>query len=162
MSSIICDICAKSGMLCTACEKKLQEGKITKLEVDLVQALYKLTKGEVGFERAIELEDAVIIFAKKDDIGKIIGKKGAHIRELSKKTGKNVRVVGTDNARDAILDFIAPARVKDIRRVFLPDGSELSRVTIDKSDEQKLRLTPGEMQRIITALTNTKSEIRFE
>jgi transcription antitermination factor NusA-like protein len=162
MSYIICDICAKSGILCSACEKKLQEGNITKLEVDLVQTLFKLTKGEVGFERAIELESAVIIFAKKGDIGKIIGKKGVHIRELSKKTGKNVRVVGTDNARDAIFDFIAPARVKDMRRVFLPGGDELTRVTIDKADEQKLRLKPEEIQKIITALTNTKSEIRFE
>lgn len=162
MSPPICDICANSGILCSACEKKLQEGRITQLEVDLSQILYKLTSGEVSFDGAIELDNVVIIFVEKKDIGKIIGKKGVNIKKLSKKLNKQVRVVGTGDIREAICDFIAPAKVKEINRVYQPDGAEIQRVKIDIQDQKKLRMKPEEIKKIITALTNTKVELVFE
>ncbi|MFH1125919.1 MAG: KH domain-containing protein [Candidatus Altiarchaeota archaeon] len=162
MSLPICDICAKSGILCSACEKKLQENRITKLEVELSQVLYKLTRGGVGFEGAIELGDTLVIFANKADIGKIIGKKGAHIKDLSKKFKKQIRVVGTGDIREAIYDFIAPARIKAINRVYLPDGTEVQRIKIDAQDKEKLRMKPEEIKKIITALAGMGVELVFE
>ena len=161
MSLLICEICAKSGVLCSACEKKLQENKVSKLEVELSQILYKITNGEVGFDRALSLDDTVIIFAKKDDIGKIIGRKGAHIKDLSKKFKKQIRVIGTGNLRDAIVDFIAPAHVKEINRVYKPEG-EVYRVKVDVQDKDKLRMKTGEIQKIISLLTNSNAELIFE
>ncbi|MBM3309746.1 MAG: hypothetical protein FJY77_05760 [Candidatus Altiarchaeales archaeon] len=161
MPFLICEICAKSGVLCAACEKKLQEGRITKLEVGLSQTIYKLTKGEVGFERAVELDDTIIILAKKEDIGKIIGRKGAHIKDLSKKFKKQIRVVGTGNLRDSVVEFIAPARVRDINRVYKPEG-EVYRIRVDAQDKDKLRMKTEEIRKIIALLTNTNVELVFE
>ena len=159
--SLICDICAKSGVLCSACEKKLQENKITPLEVTLAQTVYKITKGEVSFERAVELENSVIILAKKGDIGKIIGRKGSNIKDLFKKLKKQVRVVGTGSVRDAVVDFIAPARVKEMNRVYKPEG-EVFRVKVEAQDKDKLRMSTEEINKIIALLTNTNVELVFE
>lgn len=162
MPPIICDICAKSGVLCSACERKLQERKITKLDVELSHLIHKLTRGEAYLEGAIELDDTIIILAKKEDIGKVIGKKGSHIKDLSKKFKKQVRVVGKGDAREAICDFIAPARVKEINRVYQPDGSVTQRVKIDIQDRDKLRMSPEDIKKIITSLTNSSVELVFE
>ena len=57
----ICEICAKTGVLCSGCEEKLRKGEITKLEVELSKFLYKIGEGEIGFEKAIDTENFIII-----------------------------------------------------------------------------------------------------
>lgn len=162
MPSPICDICTKTGVLCSACEKKLQENRITKLEVELSQMLYTLTGGEARLEGAIELGDMVIALVKKEDIGRAIGKNGVNIRKMSQKTRKQVRVVGTGDIREAIHDFIAPARVKGINRVYRPDQLELQRVRIDARDKDRLRMKTEDIRKILETLASAPVELVFE
>ena len=121
----ICSICAKSGVLCSACEAKLQEGKISPLDVELSKVLYKIGKGEIGFEKAIETEKFVVILTHSDQVGKIIGKHGENIKFLSKKFKKPVRVIGTENLERMIYDFVYPAKILGINLVYKPDGNRI-------------------------------------
>lgn len=162
MSSLICDVCAKTGVLCSACEKKLQENRITMLDVELSQMLYKLTGGEARLEGAIDIGGVVIALVKKEDIGKAIGKNGVNIRKLSQKVKKEVRVVGAGDMREAIHDFIAPARVRGVNRVYLPDSTELQRVRIDATDKDKLRMKTEDIKKILETLAGTPVELVFE
>ena len=63
---------------------------------------------------------------------------------------------------DIPIGVIAPAKVKEINRVYQPDGSETQRVKISIQDQEKLRMKPEEIKKIITALTNSNVELVFD
>ncbi len=162
MTLPICDICAKAGVLCNACELKLKEGRISKLDVELSKALYEVGGGEIGFEGAIDTDKVIIVLAPKNDIGKIIGKGGDNIRLLSNKFGKQLRVIGTGDMESAIYDFVAPAKILGINTVYKQNGEITKRVRIDKKDKKKLRMDIDEIQKVVESVTNDKIEITFE
>lgn len=161
MTLPICDICAKTGVLCSTCESKLQEGKISELDVKLSGLLYELGKSEIGFERAIDTKNFIIVLTKKEDVGKIIGRGGDNIRFLSEKLEKQLRVIGTGDLEDTIYDFVAPARITSINTVYRLDGSTIKRVRIDKKDKEKLRMDLEEIKKLIASLADDNIEIIF-
>jgi len=162
MSLPICDVCAKTGILCNVCEQKLAEGKVTPLDVELSKILYEFGEGEIEFTKAIETSDNIIILAPKESLGKIIGRSGATIRVISRKLGKQVRVVGSGELKEMIHDLTSPARVLGINKVFMPDGSVFQRIRIALKDKAKLRLNPEDIETLISSLSIDSVEIVFE
>ncbi|MCK4492248.1 MAG: KH domain-containing protein [Candidatus Altiarchaeales archaeon] len=161
MTLPICDICAKTGVLCSTCESKLQEGRISELDVKLSGLLYGLGKSEIGFERAIDTKNFIIVLTRKEDVGKIIGRGGDSIRFLSEKLEKQLRVIGTGDLEQTIYDFVAPARITSINTVYRLDGSTIKRVRIDKRDKKKLRMDLEEIKKLIASLADDNIEIIF-
>lgn len=162
MSLPICDICAKTGVLCSACETKLNENKISGVDIELSRLIYPISEGGFGFEKAIDTKDFIIVLTKKEDIGKIIGRNGANIKTLSSALGKPLRVVGVGELKDMIRDFVAPAKIHGINTVYRPDGSVIQRVRIDKRDRMKLRMDVKDVEKLTSSLTENKVEILFE
>ncbi|RLI91353.1 MAG: transcription elongation factor NusA [Candidatus Altiarchaeales archaeon] len=158
----ICEICAKTGVLCSGCEEKLRKGEITKLEVELSKFLYKIGEGEIGFEKAIDTENFIIILTSKENIGKIIGKGGENIKQISKKFKKQVRVIGMGSLEEMIYDFVAPARIIGISTIYKRDGTVIRRVKIKKEDKKKLRMEVAEIEELVSSLLNDKVEVIFE
>lgn len=158
----ICNVCAKTGILCNVCEKKLAEGKITPLDVELSKILHELGDGEIEFTKAIETGDNVIILSPKESLGKIIGRSGATIRVISRRLGKQVRVVGSGDLHEMIYDFTSPAKVLGINKVYKPDGSVSQRIRISVRDKVKLRLSPEDITKLISSLSKDEIEIAFE
>ncbi|MEM2918357.1 MAG: KH domain-containing protein [Candidatus Altiarchaeota archaeon] len=161
MALPICSICAKSGVLCSACEAKLQNGTISALDVELSRILYKIGE-DIEFERAIETENFVIILTKTEYVGKTIGKGGENIKILSKKLKKPVRVIGSENLEKMIYDFVFPAKILGISLIYKADGSKKYKVRIAKNDKKKLRMSVSEIHNIIASITKTDVEIVFE
>ena len=158
----ICDICAKTGVLCGACETKLDNGKITPLDVELSGIFYNMSNGEIGFEKAIDTGNNIIIITQKEAVGKVIGKGGNNLRMLSRKLGKKVQVIGTGKLGELIDDFMAPARIIGVNTVFKPDGSTVQKVRISKMERDKLNIDIGTMQNLIRSLTGDNVEIVFD
>jgi len=161
METPICAICAKTGVLCNACEAKLRKGEISELDVEVSKIFHEAGMEGTGFERVIESGDHVIILTKKENIGKIIGKSGETIRMISKKLGKKVRAIGTESLQDTIYDFVAPAQISSINTVYMPDGRKVKRIKINKNDRKKLRMDPEEIEKLVCSLTTDKIEIIF-
>lgn len=162
MNLPICDVCVKTGLLCGACEKKLDSGSISELDVELSKILYELDHTDVGFARAIDTKNSIIILTDRDSIGKLIGRDGANIKAISKRLGKPVRVISTGSFNEMVYDLVAPAKVNGISKVHRPDGSTIKRIRIKKNDVQKLRMAPDDLQRVISSLSEKPSEIIFE
>ena len=105
----ICELDAKSGVLCEKCKKKLEEGKITELDVKVSQIIYELNKmyniEDASFEHAIDIGKVIVILTK-GEVGILIGKKGRIIKELARRLGKAVRIVHYDKDTD-INTFVA-------------------------------------------------------
>jgi transcription antitermination factor NusA-like protein len=158
----VCSVCAKSGILCPACEAKLSEGKINEFDVEVSRVLYELLGDEADFTRAINTENYVVILTGREEVGKIIGKGGRNIRVISKHIGKQVRVVGEGDFNEMVGVFIAPARVHSINTVYKPNGSMAIRVRVDRRDKNKLRIGVDDLKKLVSGITDTPVELTFD
>jgi len=158
----ICEVCAKTGLLCAACEKKLGDGKISEYDVELSRILYSSLGLDAEFIKVVETTDNLVVLAQRESVGKIIGKGGSTIKDISAKFGKQIRVVGVGEFKDMVYDFIAPAKVLSFNKVYAPGGAIKYRVRIDKRDEKKLRIPLRDLEKMIDSITGSKVELVLE
>ncbi|MCD6414523.1 MAG: hypothetical protein J7L23_02735 [Candidatus Diapherotrites archaeon] len=150
MQAPICTTCARSGVLCPECRKKLENNEITKLDIELAGLLCKmedkeLIKGEASFERTIAV-DSLLLVLTKGDIPTLIGRGGRVVRYLSQNLRKTVRVIKDTDFKTQVMDLIAPARLLGINIVYKPDGDE-TLIIIPKEDESKLVADLGTIEK---------------
>ncbi len=156
----ICDVCLKSGILCQGCEDKLKSGEVTELELKISKILYRLAEGKLGFKRAIDMGDVVIIITDRDQVGKLIGKGGKIVRTISRAIGKRVRIVGEDSDLKSIAeDVLAPARISGINIVYGKDGKEKFKIRVIKEDARRIPASLDVLNRIIKRLTGEETTI---
>jgi len=156
----ICDVCLKSGILCQGCEDKIKSGKVTELELEISKILYRLAEGKLGFKKAIDMGDVVIIITDRDQVGKLIGKGGKIVRTISRAIGKRVRVVGEDSDLKSVAeDVLAPARISGINIVYGKDGKEKFKIRVIKDDARRIPASLDVLNRIIKRLTGEETTI---
>lgn len=152
----VCDVCLKSGMLCQGCENKLKSGEITQMDLDIAKILYKLGEGKIGFKKTIEIGDTVIIVTEKDQVGKLIGKSGKIVREISHSIGKKVRVVGENSDLRAVArDILAPARLSGINIVYGKEGQKKYKIRVMAEDSRRI---PGRLDVLNSIIKELTSE----
>ncbi len=151
----VCDVCLKSGMLCQGCENKLKSGEITQMDLDIAKILYKLGEGKIGFKKTVEIGDTVIIVTDKEQVGKLIGKSGKIVREISHSVGKKVRVVGENSDLRAVArDILAPARLAGINIVYGKEGQKKYKIRIMAEDSRRIPGRVDVLNSIIKELTS--------
>ena len=152
----VCDVCLKSGMLCQGCENKLKSGEISQMDLDIAKLLYKLGEGKIGFKKTIEIGDTVIIVTDKEQVGKLIGKSGKIVREISRSIEKKVRVVGENSdLRSVARDILAPARLSGINIVYGKEGQKKYKIRVMAEDSRRI---PGRLDFLNSIIKELTSE----
>ncbi len=154
----ICEICLKTGILCSGCEEKLAKGEITRLEVELATILYRLEKkhktlSEINRVKTLEENDLVVLITEEGKAGVLIGKGGKIAKIISKKLKRKIRVVeDTKDYRRIAQDLLAPARVIGVNIVYPPNESSKFKVLVAKQDITKLPASITTLERLLAKL----------
>jgi len=126
----LCSFCVKSGILCQRCQEKLNRGRISQLDLKVIQLLTELERNypivqEVHFHKAAEVGETIAIMVDRRDIGKIVGAEGKIIRAISEQAGgKKIKVLGYgSDDRQFLEELFSPLSILTINTVWLPDGS---------------------------------------
>jgi transcription antitermination factor NusA-like protein len=134
----VCQFCLKSGILCPKCQGKLRRGEISKTDLEIGQLLISLEGTypplqEVAFHKAVETDHVLALIVGKGDVARLLSHGGKIVKTIGEKTGKTVRVLeyGVDE-RKFLEDLFAPLSIITINTIWLPDGSQETRVIVRK------------------------------
>jgi len=158
MKTSLCKVCQVTGVLCPSCEKKLREGEITKLDVEVSVFLGRYAKDvreleDVEFKRALYIDNYLILVFKRGDLPLMLAHGKRIIRELERRFGRRVYLVeDSPDFREFVESLFYPIPVETINIVWLPDGTQETRIVlgrrIDKRREEIARKIIKELRGI--------------
>ena len=162
MRTIICSFCAKSGVLCPACEAKLKSGEITKEDIEICKYLYsRFENVDAEYIGSFSTKNFLILLMK-GDVGSIVGKSGKGVQEMKKKFGKKIKIINLDMDKNGIVsDLIYPATLIGINLLF-KEGKEVLRIRIKKDDLMKIPIDITSLNKILSNIFKKDVLISFE
>ena len=96
MKGIICNNCLQSETLCPECNKKLEQGIITKKDIDISRIIYNLSKKVKSLEniKLLKTVDATVltIICGSGDGPMLVGRGGSVVKVLAKHFKKNIKI----------------------------------------------------------------------
>lgn len=148
----MCEFDLRSGALCPSCQKKLERGEVTRLDIEVLTALIDLNLpflSQAEYAGSIRQRNKIFVFIRNVE---------ASLQEfmelsvqLSRRLRTLVRVLRDHRSFNAFLaELLAPAKIYSINVVWLPDGSEETIVSVD--DLSKLQLQVDEVVEIVKGL----------
>ncbi len=124
----ICSVCLKNDFLCNACNKRIASGHVSKTDVEMSRALFKLGI-DADFIRSLDAGDYYVVVADKKGSGVLIGKGGRNSRRLTTVLGKNLRVIENVSDEKNLIEKIVGAPVIGINKVY--GTKELYKVRVE-------------------------------
>ncbi|RLG77129.1 MAG: transcription elongation factor NusA [Thermoprotei archaeon] len=152
-------ICIKSGILCPRCQRLVDSGVVSNLDVELMKALLDIEENQSNFRflkessyvRSVQQGRMIVVIL---DIPDTVPQQTLIrlSRLLSERLGGfKVRIVRNSNdLKSMVSQIVAPARIMGINTVWLPDGSVQHVIRMPRYDA---RLLPAPMKDIETLLT---------
>ena len=131
-------ICVNTGVLCPTCQRIAEERGYTDLDIRVMRALLSLEKrlggSEIEFVATKRLDGKLLVLVRAR--GEVPVWLGRELQAALDDPGVARIIVLPIDIRDpkALIEYaIRPFRVLDIKRVYLPDGSEDLIVKIPKA-----------------------------
>lgn len=165
MKTPIPDEDIRAGEPSEATRKRIAEGKISGLDFEVAQILYKINEryniSNAEFYKALDLGRAVLILTR-GDAGLLIGKDGKIVSELSAALGKKVRIAETrGDVKKSVADVIMPAKLLGINQVF-HEGKEVTKVRIARHDLVHLPIDLPSLEKALRALMEQEVQLVVE
>ncbi len=132
----VCHFCLKSGILCSKCQAKLRQGEISQTDLEIGRLLLSLESShpplqDINFHKAVETDGVLALIVGKGDVARLISSGGKILRTIGEKTGKSIKILETGvNDRKFLEDLFAPLNIITINTIWLPDGSQETRVIL--------------------------------
>ena len=169
MLTKICKSDLKSGILCPRCEKRVKNGEISKLDLEVARILQKMEGKypflqKIFFHKAIGSGNTLVILVNKGDVKKILSYGGKILKEISEKTHrKKIKILATnEELRQFLEDLFAPASILTINKIWLPDGSTETKAVIPKKDEKKIPINTDALKELAKSIRNITLRIEIE
>ena len=152
--SMLCAMCRRSDILCSGCQRKLENGEITQTYVDLVRAMNKIDL-DATFLRSIDSAGKIFIIADNQNARKIVGKQGKNVNNLSSLLKKKIQIIKKSEEKEMIVGILG---VPIIGINILYGSEEIKKVRIEKTFKSRIKATEKDLEEIM----KKKYQIIFE
>jgi len=153
--------------LCLGCERKLEEGKISPLDVRISRVLFELAQkyrglDRINFKRAIEVKELIILLVGRGEISTVVGRGGRVILGLTEALRAKLRVIeeGADIHKQ-VQDILTPAKVRGINILYSGGGEEY-RIRVPRAHLKLLPASIDALQALFGKLTDKNIKLVFE
>jgi len=148
----VCEFDLRSGALCPSCQRKLERGEVTRLDIDVLTALIDqryqfLSNAE--YAGSIRLRNKIFVALRNLEAS---SQEAAELSlQLSRRLKSLVRVLRDNRSfTDFLAEVLSPAKILAINVVWLPDGTEETIITVD--DISKLQFPVEDIIEVTRAL----------
>jgi len=163
----VCHFCLKSGILCPKCQAKLRQGEISETDLKIGRLLLSFESTypnlqDIHYHKAVETDGILALIVGKGDVARLLSHGGKILRALNEKTGKSIRILeyGADD-RKFLEDLFAPLNIITINTIWLPDGSQETRVILRKRGRKPPALNAAALKMIAQKVRGITLRVEF-
>lgn len=153
----ICTFDAKTGVLCPNCESRLKNGELSDVDVECSIKLIKLSYKNQDIDKLNLIgsqkidEDYVLIL--KDSNASHINSNDKLLSSVEEEfKGKVWFVEANSSIRRFLENLFFPIRILKTNMIWLPDGNQVTQVTIESKDYEKFISIIEKIKRIVNAV----------
>lgn len=153
----ICTFDAKTGVLCPKCESRLKNGELSDIDVECSIKLIKLSHknqdiDKLNLIRSQKIDEDYILILKDSNVSHINSndKLVSSVEEEFK--GKVWFVEANSSIRRFLENLFFPIRILKTNMIWLPDGNQVTQVTIESKDYEKFISIIEKIKRIVNAV----------
>jgi transcription antitermination factor NusA-like protein len=160
---------AKTGILCSKCDAKLNSGQLNQADVFSSIKLAKLAEKDQEISKftlvgSHKVDDDYILFLRTSDII-TIRSNPAIVQKFAGEFNANIWFVeaeGTD--RRFMENLFYPRRVLNMNLIWLPDGNKLTRVVVNQESVKRLSmpLDVEKIRKVAKAVKKIELIVEFE
>jgi len=163
----ICIFDAKNSVLCPQCEKKVEDGELTKADVDSSIKLASLAKSNQDIDQfslhsCREFDGNFVLAFSKNDIMTIRQSRVLYRLLQDQFQGKIWLVEAEENDKKFIEDMFFPTKILSINAVYGTSGMQKTRAVISGKWTPKFPINTETVIQIVKNARNLDIEIEFE
>jgi len=163
----ICIFDAKNSVLCPQCENKVQEGQLTKSDVDASIKLAQLAKSNQDIDKFTlysckEFNGNFVLSLSKNDIMKIRQSRILYRLLQEQFQGKIWLVEADENDQKFIEDMLFPTKILSINSVWVPGGIQRTKAVVSGKWTPRFPINTETVIQIVKNARNLDIEIEFE
>lgn len=155
----ICIFDAKTGVLCPKCESRLKNGELSKIDVECSIKLIKLSNKNQDIDKlnligSQKIDEDYVLILKNSNVSHI-NSNDKLISSIAKEfNGKVWFVEANSSVRKILENLFFPIRILKTNMIWLPDGNQVTQVTIESKDYEKFFSIIEKIKRIVNAVRN--------
>ena len=153
----ICTFDAKTGVLCPKCESRLKNGELSNVDVECSIKLIKLSHKNQDIDKlnligSQKIDEDYVLILKDSNVSHINSndKLLSSVEEEFK--GKVWFVEANSSIRRFLENLFFPIRLLKTNMIWLPDGNQVTQVTIESKDYEKSISIIEKIKRIVNAV----------
>jgi transcription antitermination factor NusA-like protein len=153
----ICTFDAKTGVLCPKCESRLKNGELSDVDVECSIKLIKLSHKYQDIDKlnligSQKIDEDYVLILKDSNVSHINSndKLVSTVEEEFK--GKVWFVEANSSIRRFLENLFFPIRILKTNMIWLPDGNQVTQVTIESKDYEKFISIIEKIKRIVNAV----------
>ena len=163
----ICIFDAKNSVLCPPCERKVEDGELTKADVDASIILAKLGKSNQDIDKFTlyscrEFDGNFVLSFSKNDIMIIRQSRVLYGLIQDQFQGKIWLVEAEENDKKFIQDMFFPTKILSINSVWAPGSAQITKAVVSGKWTPKFPINLETVIQIVKNARNLDIEIEFE
>ncbi len=163
----ICNFDAKNSILCPQCEKKVENGELTKADVDASINLAQLAKSNKEIDKFTlhsckEFDGNFVLSFSKDDIMIIRRSRVLYGLLQGQFQGKIWLVEAKEKDNKFIEDLFFPTKILSINSVWAPGGVQKTKAVVSGKWTPRFPINTETLIQIVKNTRNLDIEIEFE